>query len=61
MDDNVFTEADASAPELEATAAIEPVENTTPEEQSAEQEASKTFSQEELRRHRRQTTRKRAA
>jgi hypothetical protein len=48
MDDNVFTEADASAPELEATAAIEPVENTTPEEQSAEQEASKTFSQEDL-------------
>ena len=48
MDDNVFTEADASAPELEATAAIEPVENTTPEEQSAEQEASKSFSQEEL-------------
>ena len=45
MDDNVFTEADASAPELEATAAIEPVENTTPEEQSAEQEAPKTFSQ----------------
>jgi hypothetical protein len=43
MDDNVFTEADASAPELEATAAIEPVENTTPEEQSAEQEAPKTF------------------
>jgi hypothetical protein len=48
MDDNVFTEADASAPELEATAAIEPVENTTPEEQSAEQEAPKTFSQEDL-------------
>ena len=47
MDDNVFTEADASAPELEATAAIEPVENTTPET-PAEQEASKTFSQEEL-------------
>jgi actin-related protein len=48
MDDNVFTEADASAPELEATAAIEPVENTTPEEQSAEQEAPKTFTQEDL-------------
>ena len=47
MDDNVPIEADASAPELEATAAIEPVENTTPET-PAEQEASKTFSQEEL-------------
>jgi hypothetical protein len=46
MDDNV-PEADASAPELEATAAIEPVENTTPET-PAEQEAPKTFSQEEL-------------
>jgi len=48
MDDNVFTEADASAPELEATAAIEPVENTTPEEPSAEAEAPKTFTQEDL-------------
>ena len=47
MDDNVFTEADASAPELEATAAIEPVENTTPET-PAEQEANKSFTQEEL-------------
>jgi hypothetical protein len=47
MDENVPIEADASAPELEATAAIEPVENTTPET-PAEQEASKTFSQEEL-------------
>ena len=47
MDDNVFTEADASAPELEATAAIEPEDNSTPDT-PAEQEASKTFSQEEL-------------
>ena len=47
MDDNVFTEADASAPELEATAAIEPVENTTPET-PVEQEANKSFTQEEL-------------
>lgn len=47
MDDNVFTEADASAPELEATAAIEPVENTTPGT-PAEEETSKTFTQEEL-------------
>jgi hypothetical protein len=47
MDETVPNEADASAPELEATAAIEPVENTTPET-PAEQEASKTFSQEEL-------------
>ena len=47
MDETVPNVADASAPELEATAAIEPVENTTPET-PAEQEASKTFSQEEL-------------
>jgi len=47
MDDNVPIEADASAPELEATAAIEPVENTTPET-PAEQEANKSFTQEEL-------------
>lgn len=47
MDENVPTEADASAPELEATAAIQPAENTTPET-PAEQEAAKTFSQEEL-------------
>jgi hypothetical protein len=40
-------EADASAPELEATAAIEPEDNSTPDT-PAEQEASKTFSQEEL-------------
>lgn len=48
MDDTVFNEADASAPELEATAAIEPEENLAPEEQPAEQEAPKTFSQEDL-------------
>jgi len=47
MDENVPDVADASAPELEATAALQPVENTTPET-PAEQEASKTFSQEEL-------------
>ena len=47
MEDTIPTAADASAPELEATAALQPVENTTPET-PAEQEASKTFSQEEL-------------
>ena len=47
MDENVPNEADASAPELEATAAIQPEENTTPET-PVEQEAPKTFSQEEL-------------
>ena len=47
MDENVPDVAEASAPELEATAALQPVENTTPET-PAEQEASKTFSQEEL-------------
>lgn len=47
MDENVPTEADASAPELEATAAIQPEENTTPET-PVEQEAPKTFTQEEL-------------
>lgn len=48
MDDTVPIEAEAPAPELEATAAIEPVENETPEEQPVEQEATKTFTQEEL-------------
>lgn len=48
MDENVPIEAEVPAPELEATAAIQPEENTTPEEQPAEQEASKTFTQEEL-------------
>ena len=47
MDVEVPIEADASAPELEATAAIQPEENTTPDT-PAEQEAAKTFSQEEL-------------
>ena len=47
MDETVPNVADASAPELEATAAIEPVENTTPET-PAEQEANKSFTQEEL-------------
>lgn len=47
MDVEVPIEADASAPELEATAAIEPVDNTTPET-PAEQEAPKSFTQEEL-------------
>jgi hypothetical protein len=45
MDENVPTEAVAPAPELEATAAIQPEENTTPET-PVEQEAPKTFSQE---------------
>lgn len=48
MDDNVPLEAEVPAPELEATAAVEPVENETPEEQPVEQEAPKTFTQEEL-------------
>ena len=48
MDDNVPTEAEVPAPELETTAAPEPVDTETPEEQAAEQEASKTFTQEEL-------------
>ena len=47
MDDNVPNEAEVPAPELEATAAVEPVENETPET-PAEQEATKTFTQEEL-------------
>ena len=47
MDENVPLEAEVPAPELEATAAVEPVENETPET-PAEQEASKTFTQEEL-------------
>ncbi len=48
MDDTVPTEAEVPAPELETTAAPEPVETETPEEQPAEQEATKTFTQEEL-------------
>jgi hypothetical protein len=47
MDDNVPIEAEVPAPELEATAAVEPVENETPETQ-VEEETSKTFTQEEL-------------
>lgn len=47
MDDNVPLEAEVPAPELEATAAIQPEDNLTPET-PAEQEASKTFTQEEL-------------
>jgi hypothetical protein len=48
MDDTVPNQAEVPAPELEATAAIQPEENTTPEEQPVEQEASKSFTQEEL-------------
>ena len=48
MDENVPIEAEVPAPELDTTAAPEPVETQTPEEQPAEQEASKTFTQEEL-------------
>ena len=47
MDDNVPIEADASAPELEATAAIQPEDNFAPETPT-EQEAPKSFTQEEL-------------
>jgi len=47
MDENVPIKADASAPELEATAAIQPEDNFTPETPS-EQEAPKSFTQEEL-------------
>ena len=48
MSDDAPELAEVPAPELEATAAIEPVDNTTPEEQPVEQEATKTFTQEEL-------------
>ena len=47
MDDIVPIEAEVPAPELETTAVIQPEENTTPET-PAEQEATKTFTQEEL-------------
>ena len=47
MDDTVPIEAEVPAPELETTAVIQPEENTTPET-PAEQEATKTFTQEEL-------------
>lgn len=46
MDETVPNEADVSAPELEATAAIQPEENLTPE--TPNEEVTKTFSQEEL-------------
>jgi hypothetical protein len=48
MDDNVPTEAEVPAPELETTAAPETVETETPEEQPVEQESPKSFTQEEL-------------
>jgi hypothetical protein len=48
MSDDAPELADVPAPELETTAAPEPVETETPEEQPVEQEASKTFTQEEL-------------
>ena len=48
MSDEAPELAEVPAPELEATAAVEPVENETPEEQPVEQEAAKTFTQEEL-------------
>ena len=46
MDETVPTEAVDTAPELEATAALQPEENLTPE--TPHEEGSKTFSQEEL-------------
>jgi hypothetical protein len=48
MSDDAPGLADVPAPELETTAAPEPVETETPEEQPVEPEASKTFTQEEL-------------
>jgi hypothetical protein len=48
MSDDAPELADVPAPELDTTAAPEPVETETPEEQPVEQEAPKTFSQEEL-------------
>jgi len=48
MSDNAPELADVPAPELDTTAAPEPVETQTPEEQPVDQEASKTFTQEEL-------------
>jgi hypothetical protein len=48
MDNNVPTEAEVPAPELETTAAPETVETETPEEQPVEQESPKSFTQEEL-------------
>ena len=48
MDDTVPIEAEVPAPELETTAAPEPVETATPDEQPVDQEAPKSFTQEEL-------------
>ena len=48
MDDTVPIEAEVPAPELETTAAPEPVETATPEEQPVDQDAPKSFTQEEL-------------
>lgn len=48
MSDDAPELADVPAPELETTAAPDFVETETPEEQPVEQEASKTFTQEEL-------------
>ena len=49
MSENAPELAEVPAPELEATAAIQPAENLTPDEQpEAEVETPKTFSQEEL-------------
>ena len=48
MSDTAPELADVPAPEPETTAASEPVDTQTPEEQPVEQETSKTFTQEEL-------------
>ena len=48
MDNNVPSEAEVPAPELEATAVPDFVDTDTPDEQPVEQEPSKTFTQEEL-------------
>ena len=48
MSDDAPELAEVPAPELDTTAVVEPVENETPEEQPVEQEATKTFTQEEL-------------
>ena len=48
MSDNAPEVAEMPAPELETTAVPETVETQTPEEQPVEQDAPKTFTQEEL-------------
>ena len=48
MDNNVPSEAEVPAPELETTAVPDFVDTDTPDEQPVEQEPSKTFTQEEL-------------